>query len=122
VYVPYGTSVRCEFTAARSDLMLDEFTADILRTEGEARAGLFASIGAGWFADEVAIAAALPVPLAILHGEDEQLISLAYLRRLTIPGLRRGRVQLVPGAGHALHREVLEAFTGLLAQFIADLH
>ncbi len=109
------------FTAPRSALSLDEFTADILRTDGAARAGLFASIGAGRFADEVAIAGTLRQPLAILHGDGEQLVSLDYLRQLTIPTLWRGAVQLIPGAGHAPHQEAPGAFTHLLDQFIADL-
>jgi hypothetical protein len=79
--------IRQRNPGARSEELLKEFTTDILRTDGEARVGLFASIGEGWFADEVAIAAALPVPLAILQGEDKQLISVDYLRQLTIPAL-----------------------------------
>jgi pimeloyl-ACP methyl ester carboxylesterase len=109
------------FTAPVSALSLDEFTADILRTDGEARAGLFASIGEGRFADEIAIAGTLAQPLAILQGEGEQLVNLDYLQQLTIPSLWRGRVQLIPGAGHAPHQEAPGAFAALLEQFIADL-
>jgi pimeloyl-ACP methyl ester carboxylesterase len=109
------------FTAPRSAQSLDEFVADILRTDGEARAGLFASIGEGRFADEIAIASALRQPLAILQGEGEQLVNLDYLRRLTFPSLWRGRVQLIPGAGHAPHQEAPEKFAGLLDEFVADL-
>jgi pimeloyl-ACP methyl ester carboxylesterase len=109
------------FTAPRSALSLDEFTADILRTDGAARAGLFASIGEGRFADEVAIAGTLRQPLAILHGEGEQLVSLDYLRQLTIPTLWRDAVQLIPGVGHAPHQEAPAEFTALLDQFTADL-
>jgi pimeloyl-ACP methyl ester carboxylesterase len=108
-------------TAPGSGLSLDEFVADILRTDGEARAGLFASVGEGRFADEIAIVGTLRQPLAILHGEDEQLISLDYLRKLTIPSLWRGTVQVIPGVGHALHQEAPETFAALLEQFIADL-
>ena len=109
------------FTAPGSTLPLDPFVTDIMRTNGEARAGLLASIGEGRFADEVAIVGALRQPLAILHGEREQLVSLAYLQKLTIPTLWRGSVQLMPGVGHALHQEAPETFTALLEQFIADL-
>lgn len=109
------------FTAPGSALPLDEFVADILRTDGAARAGLLASIGAGRFDDEVAIAGALRPPLAIWHGEAEQLVSLAYLQKLAIPTLWRGNVQVIPGAGHALHREAPETFTALLEQYIAGL-
>jgi pimeloyl-ACP methyl ester carboxylesterase len=109
------------FVAPGSALPLDEFVADILRTDGVAREGLFASVGEGRFADEVGIAAALRQPLAILHGEAEQLVSLDYLRQLTIPALWRGAVQIIPGAGHAAHLEAPQEFTRLLEQFIADL-
>jgi pimeloyl-ACP methyl ester carboxylesterase len=109
------------FVAPGSALPLDEFVADILRTDGAARAGLAASIAEGRFADEADIAATLGRPLAMLQGEDEQLISLGYLQRLAIPTLWRGAVQIVPAAGHALHQEAPEAFAGLLEQFIADL-
>lgn len=109
------------FTAPGSALPLEEFVTDILRTDGGARAGLLASIGEGRFDDEVAIAGALRQPLAILHGEREQLVSLAYLQGLTLPTLWRGSVQVVPGVGHALHREAPETFTARLEQFIAEL-
>ena len=109
------------FTAPGSALSLDEFTADFLRTDGEARTGLFASIGEGRFADEIAIISTLPQPVAILHGEGEQLVSLNYLQQLAVPTLWRGHIQLIPGAGHALHREAPAEFAELLEQFIVDL-
>jgi pimeloyl-ACP methyl ester carboxylesterase len=109
------------FTASGSALPLDDFVADVLRTDGDARAGLFASILEGRFADQVAIAGSLRPPLAILHGEGEQLVSLDYLQKLTIPTLWRGAVQVTPGAGHALHQESPEAFSAQLEAFIADL-
>jgi pimeloyl-ACP methyl ester carboxylesterase len=109
------------FTAPGSALPLDEFTADILRSDGQARAALFVSIGEGRFADEIAIARNLAKPLAILQGEGELVVSLDYLQRLTIPSLWRGRIQLIPGAGHAPHQETPGAFAELLEQFIADL-
>jgi pimeloyl-ACP methyl ester carboxylesterase len=109
------------FTAPGSALSLDEFTADFLRTDGEARTALFASIGEGRFADEITIVSTLPQPVAILHGEGEQLVNLDYLQQLAIPTLWRGRIQLIPGAGHALHREAPAEFADLLERFIADL-
>lgn len=109
------------FTAPGSALDLDGFVTDVLRTDGAARAGLGASLGEGRFADEVAIAASMPGPLAILHGEREQLVSLDYLRTLTIPALWRGEIQLIPDAGHAPHQETPDAFASLVEQFITDL-
>jgi pimeloyl-ACP methyl ester carboxylesterase len=108
------------FTAPRSALDLDEIVADVLRTDGAARAGLGASLAEGRSADEIAIATALTKPLAILHGEGEQLINLDYLRTLSIPALWRGEIQLIPGAGHAPHLENPDQFISLLDQFLAD--
>jgi pimeloyl-ACP methyl ester carboxylesterase len=110
------------FTAPRSALDLGEIVADVQKTDGAARAGLGASLAEGRYADEVAITNALSKPLAILHGEGEQLISLDYLRTLRIPALWRQEIQVIPGAGHAPHLETPEAFTALLGQFVADFN
>jgi pimeloyl-ACP methyl ester carboxylesterase len=107
------------FTAPRSALDLGEIVADVLRTDGAARAGLGASLAEGRYADEIAITSTLGRPLAILHGDGEQLINLDYLRTLSIPTLWRGEIQLIPGAGHAPHLETPDQFISLLDQFLA---
>jgi pimeloyl-ACP methyl ester carboxylesterase len=109
------------FTRPGSPLPLDEFVADILRTDGAARSGLSASIAEGRFRDQVAAVADLQRPLAILHGQDEQLVNLSYLQQLRIPSLWRGSVQLIAGAGHAPHEETPGDFADLLEQFIGGL-
>ncbi|WNV86218.1 alpha/beta hydrolase [Umezawaea sp. Da 62-37] len=109
------------FLAPGSTFDTTEFVSDILATDGAARTGLGASAGAGRFADEIAVVSALRRPLAILQGADEQLVSLDYLRKLDIPALWRGEVQLIAGAGHAPHQEAPERFAALLAEFVDDL-
>ncbi len=109
------------FLAPGSTLATDEFVEDILRTDSAAREHLSASIQAGNLADEVQIVAQLERPLAIFHGEHEQLINLEYLRGLTAPTLWRGAVQVIPGAGHAPQVEAPREFADLLSRFIADL-
>ncbi|WP_208298069.1 alpha/beta fold hydrolase [Actinophytocola oryzae] len=109
------------FLAPGSEFSVSAFVADILATDGAARAGLMASLGAGRFADEVAIVAALTRPLAVLQGEGEQLVSLDYLRGVPMPTLWRGEVQVLPGAGHAPQEETPDAFAEVLTQFLADL-
>lgn len=116
-----ATAYAASFTAPGSPLPASEFVPDILATDGGARAGLLASLGAGRFADEIAIVAGLRRPLAILQGAGEQLVNLDYLRKLTVPALWRGEVQLIPGAGHAPHRETPRQFAALLADFAGDL-
>ncbi|MBP2187007.1 alpha/beta fold hydrolase [Amycolatopsis magusensis] len=109
------------FVAPGSPLDSDEFVPDILATDGSARTGLGSSVGAGRFADELAIVSALEQPLAIVQGAEEQLVNLDYLRKLTIPTLWRGEVQVLPGVGHAPHREAPREFATLLTRFIDDL-
>ncbi|PYC63390.1 alpha/beta hydrolase [Micromonospora arborensis] len=109
------------FIAPGSSLDTGEFVADILATDGAARAGLGASVGAGRFADEIAVISALRQPLAIVHGAGEQLVSVDYLRKLTIPTLWRGEIQVLAGVGHAPHQEAPQQFAALLSEFIGDL-
>jgi pimeloyl-ACP methyl ester carboxylesterase len=109
------------FTAPGSALSTSEFVSDVLATDGAARTGLLASIAAGRFADQVAIAAGLRQPLAIPHGAGDQFVRLDYLRALTVPALWRGEIQLVSDAGHAPHQETPEQFTALLTDFADDL-
>jgi len=109
------------FLAPGSTLPLTEFVTDILATDGAARAGLMASLDTGRFADEVAIVAGLTRPLAVLHGAGEQLVSLDYLRTVTMPTLWRGEVQVLPGTGHAPHEEAPEEFAAVLTRFVTGL-
>ncbi len=109
------------FIAPGSSLDTSELVADILATDGAARTGLGASAGAGRFTDEVAVVSTLRQPLAIVHGTDEQLVSLDYLRKLTIPTLWRGEIQVLAGVGHAPHQEAPQQVAALLSDFMGDL-
>ncbi len=62
--------------------------------------------------------AGLPIPLAVVHGAEEQLVNGNYFNTLTMPSLWRGGVQVIPGAGHAPHWEQPEAFNALLGAFL----
>ena len=109
------------FLAPGSSLDTGELVAEMLATDGAARTGLGASAGAGLFADEIAVVSALRRPIAIVHGAEEQVVSLDYLRKLTIPALWRGEVQVLSGVGHAPHLEAPERFAALLTEFVSDL-
>lgn len=98
----------------------DRFMADIRRSDGRARAAIAASIRPGGYKDEVQVAANLRVPLAVVHGAQEQLVSGAYFAAISMPTLWRGAVQVIEGAGHAPHWETPDAFNALLADFLAD--
>lgn len=94
---------------------------DFRRTDGNARGYLGASVQAGCFADEVEIVRDLEIPLAIVHGSEEQMVDLGYLQRLSAPTLWRGQVQVVEGAGHATQWERADAFDKLVDAFASSL-
>lgn len=96
------------------------FLDDVLRTDGRARSGLAAAGANSGYRDEVAVVRDLKVPLAVLHGADEQLVNGAYFASLAMPTLWRGAVQTIPGAGHAPQWETPQAFDALVSAFIAD--
>jgi len=108
------------FFAPRASVDLASFVADILGTDGRARAGLGASITPDGYQDEVEIVANLARPLAVLHGEHEQLVNDAYISDLTMPTLWRNAVQMISEAGHAPHWEQPQQFNALLAAFVED--
>lgn len=109
------------FFVPNSAADLHPFVADILRTDGSARAGLAASVKPDGYQDEVQIVARLTRPLAILHGESEQLVNAPYIRGLVMPTLWRKQIQIIPNAGHAPHWEQPETFNALLEDFIAGV-
>ena len=112
-----ATTFASAFMAPDSSVDLTPFVHDILRTDGNARGEMGASIPNG-YQDEVDIVANLTRPLAILHGKEEQLVSEPYINALTMPTLWRNELQIVDGAGHATHWEQPKAFNGLLADFL----
>ncbi|MEM7034293.1 MAG: alpha/beta hydrolase [Chloroflexota bacterium] len=97
------------------------FTTDILRADGNARAGLAASIAPDSYQDEIEVVANLSTPLAILHGEEEQLVNGSYISQLTMPSLWRNGVQMIADAGHAPQWEQPEQFNVLLDEFITNV-
>lgn len=95
------------------------FVEAILKSDGQMRAQLAAS--AANRKDGLETVATMTVPLAIVHGAEDQLVNVDYIRSLTMPTLWRGEVQIIEGAGHAPHWERPEQFNALLADFVADV-
>ena len=93
------------------------FVEDVLRTDGRARAGIAASIDPKVSRDEREVVAHLKAPLAILHGERDQLVNPAFFATLTAPTLWRGAVQTIAHAGHAPQWETPAAFDSLIEAF-----
>lgn len=93
---------------------------DIMRTDGKARECLGASAAKGECKDEIGVLTGLSIPMAVIHGGKEQVINYAYLKRLAIPTLWRGEIQVIPDAGHTPQWEQPEGFNALLEKFIED--
>ncbi|MDX1417575.1 MAG: alpha/beta hydrolase [Candidatus Promineifilaceae bacterium] len=95
------------------------FREAILKADGQMRAQLAASPAKR--KDGLETVANMKVPLAIVHGAEDQLINVDYIRSLTMPTLWRGEVQVIEGAGHSPHWERPKRFNALLADFVADV-
>ena len=96
------------------------FLEDALRTDGRARGGLGASAERGHYRDEGAVVRDLKVPLAVLHGQEEQLVNGRYFGSVAMPTLWRGAVQMIPSAGHAPQWETPKAFGALIEAFVKE--
>ena len=96
------------------------FHDDMRRTDGRTREALWISIGEGCYTDEVEIVANFKKPLAVVHGEEDQLINLLYIKGLNMPTLWRDEIQIIPDAGHTPQWEQPEKFNRLLMEFIED--
>jgi pimeloyl-ACP methyl ester carboxylesterase len=96
------------------------FLEDVLRTDGRARSNLGASLVPGGARDEGAVVRDLKVPLAVLHGSEEQLVNGRYFASLAMPTLWRGAVQMIPGAGHTPQWETPQIFNALIEAFVAE--
>ncbi len=109
-----------DFFAPDSTVDIAPFVSTILATDGNARAGLAASIAPDGFQDEVEVVANMEKPIAVFHGKSEQLVSLDYIKAQTMPTLWRQEVQVIDSAGHAPHWEQPQAFNMLLDHFIEE--
>lgn len=111
--------VAAAFKPGVTDLPPD-MVADVLRTDGRARANLAASIAPNSFRDEIDVVAGLKQPLAVLHGAQEQLINGDYFKPLSMPTLWRGAVQVIDNAGHIPQWEQPDRFNALLDAFVSE--
>jgi pimeloyl-ACP methyl ester carboxylesterase len=97
------------------------FLDDVLRTDGRARSNLGASIRPGGVRNEGAVVRDLKVPLAVLHGGEEQLVNGGYFASVPMPRLWRGAVQMIPDAGHTLQWETPRVFDALIEAFVREM-
>jgi len=109
------------FFAPDASIELTPFINDVMTTDPNARMGLAASIKPNSYVDEVKLVAEISIPIAVIHGELEQLVSLDYIQSLAIAKLWRSQVQIVKNTGHAPHVEASGQFNKLISEFMTDL-
>jgi pimeloyl-ACP methyl ester carboxylesterase len=97
------------------------FREAILKADGQMRAQLAAGTGNEKRNNNVETVMNLKVPLAVVHGAEDQLVNIDYIRGLEMPTLWRGEVQLIEDAGHSPHWEQPDQFNVLLADFVKDV-
>ncbi len=99
-----------------------DFVVDlILDCDPETRPNIISSAMNGEFDDEVEIVTQLSTPVAIFHGEHDQVVNFDYYATLTIPELWRNQVQVIPGSGHMMQWENAPVFNQLLLEFADSL-
>jgi len=94
---------------------------NISGTDSEMRSNLGANSTPDKFPDEAEIVANMKHPLAIFHGEGDQMIKGEYFDELTIPTLWRGKVHMIPDSGHCPQLENPAKFNRLLDEFLEDI-
>lgn len=101
-----------------------EFTEEVLsayaQTDPIARVKLGESIVAGKFSDEKSVITSSPVPIALLAGEDDQLINPAYYDTLPSDNLWLGGALHLPGCGHWAHALPDSRISSLVTRYLWD--
>ena len=70
----------------------DTYKNALEQTDPITRSSVAAGLGPGTYADEIEVVGHLTQPLAVLHGEHDQLINLEYIKKLSMPTLWREEV------------------------------
>lgn len=118
-----------ELTEAEADVLAESQTTienkevlkkAILLTDGKVRTCIAASVGKGLFKNETEIIKNTILPVAIFHGEQEQLISKEYIDNLTVPTLWQNKIQVIERAKHCPQMEQPAVFNKLLTDFYTN--
>ncbi|MEW4922786.1 alpha/beta hydrolase [Algibacter sp. 2305UL17-15] len=95
---------------------------EIKTTDSNFREQLARSIQNGDMPDEVAIIESLNIPIALLCGKGDVVVSIKYINSLSIPTLWKNELILIEKTSHYPQLEAPELFGTLLLQFIDGCH
>ncbi|HSX26097.1 MAG TPA: alpha/beta hydrolase [Chlamydiales bacterium] len=94
---------------------------DAMRTDGTARAKMVESVLAGKGMDETKIVSQLPIPLSVVIGKEDCAVGIEYIVHLPYRNLWRNKVELLPGAQHAVVLHQADQLHGLLEDFLLEM-
>ncbi|MBM1105427.1 alpha/beta hydrolase [Aurantibacter crassamenti] len=117
---PNETEDFTRFICKKSDLVPYNFKERIHNTDAKFREDIGLSLANGELANEVEILAKTEMPVAILHGKNDSLVNLEYLKQLSIPNLWRNKINIIESS-HSPHLEKPEEFNRLLLKFLENL-
>lgn len=96
------------------------FIDDFNNTDPNAGKFLMRNTAKNNFKDEIDIVSNLKIPLAIIHGAHDKLISLDYIKKIQMPSLWKNEVQIIKDAGHSPQWETPDEFNSILEEFVKE--
>lgn len=91
------------------------------RTDGRARANMFAGLFAGNFADQHRIIKTATIPISVVDGADDPFVNTDYVANLRFADLWDRHYYLLRGVGHIPFLQAPELFEPILDRFLADM-
>lgn len=94
---------------------------DAMKTDPASRAVMVASVLGGQGKDELTIVEQLPLPLAMIAGENDKVLNLKLLTELPYQNLWKGEIFLIKNSSHALPIHQAKEIMPLLVEFFSQL-
>jgi pimeloyl-ACP methyl ester carboxylesterase len=91
------------------------------RTDGRARALMFAGLFAGQFTDQLTTLETAKAPIAVVDGANDPFVNTDYVGQLPPAMFWERHYHLVRGAGHAPFLQAPDLFKPLLDRFLVDM-
>jgi len=91
------------------------------RTDGRARAIMFAGLFSGRLSDQRALAESTTVPIAVVNGADDPVVNADYVGSLHYKALWDDHGYILRGLGHAPFLQAPDLFNPILGRFMQDM-
>lgn len=106
---------------ARTSRIPRSFYSDFLRADPKARGDLPVTLKPPTLLNEVSAIKDRKVPIGIIHGKQEQFVNLEYIKKLNLPQVWKGAIQIIPQSAHYPQIENPRRFNRLLKSFVQEL-